>query len=336
MTNWDKILGCAFGAMCGDALGAPLEFKNYPFKQGGKIVPGMIREMLNGDALDGRGNYTLKAGSFTDDSEMSLCIIDAYLKAKTVELKSSQVIDEFLSWYNNGPEDVGIYTGTVLESFKSSKNWREAVMHAYYSNPIKSAANGCVMRCWATSVACAVRHDTVAKIKFFNDGVSQAVATHLNAYAIYGSVFVNLVHYFLFQGKQKKEAIFLALNDPLLIDKLPADFAEQIANVTKHPPTFQQLVARNENTGWVVHTVLNAVAAFLATNTLEDAIVYAANLGQDADTTASVAGGIAGAYYGYNNIPKRWLNKLNGKWPIKSGNNMSTKQLFAKMQDLKK
>ena len=52
---------------------------------------------------------------------------------------------------------------------------------------------------------------------------------------------------------------------------------------------------------------------FLHTNNYRDAILKAANLGDDADTTAAITGQLAGAYYGVGGIPTDWLDKLTGR-----------------------
>ena len=49
---------------------------------------------------------------------------------------------------------------------------------------------------------------------------------------------------------------------------------------------------------------------FLNTSSFKEAILAAANLGDDADTTAAICGQIAGAYYGMNGIPTAWKEKL--------------------------
>lgn len=60
-----------------------------------------------------------------------------------------------------------------------------------------------------------------------------------------------------------------------------------------------------------------ALWCFHATDNYRDAILTAANLGDDADTTAAICGQIAGAYYGYDNIPKEWRERISLKQEIK-------------------
>jgi ADP-ribosylglycohydrolase len=60
----------------------------------------------------------------------------------------------------------------------------------------------------------------------------------------------------------------------------------------------------------VVHTLEAALWSFYNTDNFEDGAVLAVNLADDSDTTGAVYGQIAGAYYGYDAIPKRWLDKI--------------------------
>jgi ADP-ribosyl-[dinitrogen reductase] hydrolase len=65
-----------------------------------------------------------------------------------------------------------------------------------------------------------------------------------------------------------------------------------------------------DGSGYVVATLEAALWAFFSTDSFEQAILRAANLGGDADTTAAVCGQIAGAFYGLGGIPSGWLSKL--------------------------
>ena len=64
-------------------------------------------------------------------------------------------------------------------------------------------------------------------------------------------------------------------------------------------------------TGFVVDSMKCAVtAAFWNAESFEEAVVSAANMGGDADTIAAITGGLAGAYFGYDTIPERWIREL--------------------------
>jgi len=62
--------------------------------------------------------------------------------------------------------------------------------------------------------------------------------------------------------------------------------------------------------GYVVHTLLAALWCLITTETYRACVLRAVNLGEDTDTTAAVAGGLAGIYYGLSGIPADWLAAL--------------------------
>ena len=66
------------------------------------------------------------------------------------------------------------------------------------------------------------------------------------------------------------------------------------------------------NSGWAVSTLQAALWAFETTTSFEDALIAAVNLGGDADSIGAVCGQIAGAYYGYEAIPQRWVQAVQG------------------------
>ncbi len=133
--------------------------------------------------------------------------------------------------------------------------------------------------------------------------------THPHADCVGGSAFVNLVIYHLLQGIGPADAVGRAVEDLPLSDGVRKVIREAPAK------TREQL----ENSGWVRHTLESAVWGLLTTSTFEDAVVQVANLGNDADTAAAVAGALAGAAYGLSAIPARWRTALRGEWPIGSG-----------------
>ena len=70
------------------------------------------------------------------------------------------------------------------------------------------------------------------------------------------------------------------------------------------------------NSGWAVSTVQAALWAFHSTQSFEDGMIAAVNLGGDADSIGAVYGQIAGSYYGFSAIPERWLAKIKDREKI--------------------
>ena len=64
------------------------------------------------------------------------------------------------------------------------------------------------------------------------------------------------------------------------------------------------------NTGWAVSTLEAALWAFNTTETFEEGMIAAVNLGGDSDSIGAVCGQIAGSYYGFNAIPERWVKAV--------------------------
>jgi ADP-ribosylglycohydrolase len=67
------------------------------------------------------------------------------------------------------------------------------------------------------------------------------------------------------------------------------------------------------SSGYVLHTLEAAVWCLLTTENYSDAVLKAVNLGEDTDTTAAVTGGLAGLYYGLENIPQKWRKQI-ARW----------------------
>ena len=62
--------------------------------------------------------------------------------------------------------------------------------------------------------------------------------------------------------------------------------------------------------GYVIDSIEAAVWCLITTESYKDCMLKAVNLGDDTDTVAAIAGGLAGLYYGYEEIPKDWLGVI--------------------------
>ena len=68
-----------------------------------------------------------------------------------------------------------------------------------------------------------------------------------------------------------------------------------------------------QSSGYVLHTLEAALWAFFTTTSFAEGALKVVNLGDDADTVGAVYGGLAGAFYGFEAIPKDWVNGLERK-----------------------
>jgi ADP-ribosyl-[dinitrogen reductase] hydrolase len=98
--------------------------------------------------------------------------------------------------------------------------------------------------------------------------------------------------------------------EDLLLGTNPSLFRSEAVKEIAGGGYRKKKVSAIRGTGYVVHSLEAALWCFWNTASFEEAILTAANLGEDADTTAAVCGQIAGAFYGKTGIPEHWLNRL--------------------------
>lgn len=65
-----------------------------------------------------------------------------------------------------------------------------------------------------------------------------------------------------------------------------------------------------KSSSYVLHSLEASLWCFLNSESYSEAVLKAVNLGEDTDTTGAITGGIAGIYYGFENIPKEWVAEL--------------------------
>lgn len=277
----DRARGALVGLAIGDALGAPVEFKDRDtFPE--------VREMLAG------GYFKLPAGAWTDDTAMALCLADSLLHDG--ELDATDLLNRFLGWiYANENTSTGQCIGVGQNTFAVLGNYRRT--GALVAPPVKgrSDGNGALMR--LAPVACRhwsnpLKARAIARFQSRTTHASELSAAACDAMA---SVLCDLI-----AGRSWQEALANILTDP---------WPEEIGAVLSGS---WQDKSREEisSSGYVVHTFEAALWAVGTTFSFEDALVAAVNLGHDADTVGAVAGQLAGARYGVRAIPVRWSELL--------------------------
>ncbi len=279
----DRITGALYGVAIGDALGAPLEFmsRNQIEKTHGRVT-----EMIGGGWLN------VKPGEVTDDTQMTLAVAEGIIA--NPENPIQEIGARFIEWAKSGPKDIGgtcsrsIYEAAARSQQKApdEEKWFEASKHTSEVNGGRSGGNGALMR-------------TVYPGLYYK-GLLMAVETA-------GSI-AQITHW----DKESTNTCSLYTEMIHLITKAINDEeAWQFAEKTLQGSQYKLKPRKGVGpTGYVVDSFKCALHSLAVTKTFEDAIVEAANLGGDADTIAAITGGLAGAIYGYNEIPQRWIQAL--------------------------
>ncbi|HEY0885526.1 MAG TPA: ADP-ribosyl-[dinitrogen reductase] hydrolase [Ramlibacter sp.] len=229
--------------------------------------------------IKGGGWLRLKPGQVTDDTEMSLHLGRAILAGP--EWDAKRAADEFALWLKGYPVDVGDTTRRGI---------RRYIIHGTLSEPASEhhAGNGAAMR--NLPVALATLGDDAA---FRAWSLEQAHITHNNPLS---------------------DAAILTLGSMvrrLLLGGGVKDVREDSSALVAAHRAFKFQPYRGLSTAYIVDTIQTVFHYYFQTDSVETCIVETVNQGGDADTTGAIAGMLAGATYGVEAIPPRWLKKLD-------------------------
>lgn len=291
----EQIAGGLFGVAVGDALGAAVEFLSQSEI---RERYGILTEIVGG------GRFDLEPGQVTDDTEMMLAVGEGILVNPESPVKS--IGDRFVSWYQSNPKSIGNTVRTSIENYLQLKNWDEAAKQTYKKLKGRTAGNGALMRTLPVTFAYYGDPEQIAQ-------KSRKICrmTHWDMIAEMAGVFYNVLASCLV-SEEKNRAWEKTWKWFISYAYQEADAAtvELISSLRSAVNCdYEKLQA----TGFVYDTLFSALWCFYNTDSAEDAIVKAVNLGDDADTVGAVTGGLAGVYYGYGALPKRWLGVLQNK-----------------------
>ncbi len=285
--------GCLLGLAVGDAIGTSVEF----------MPPGSFTPLTD---MVGGGPFNLAPGEWTDDTSMALCLADSLIEQKGFD--PIDQLERYVRWYHTGYLasngrcfDIGISTAASLHRFERT---REPYPGSTAAN---SAGNGSLMRLAPVPMFYA-RQPRMAIEKC----ADSSRTTHANLKAVdacryFGAVLVGALN-----GQPKQVLLlppqdweFLDAETKALLANLEPDIAEVASGSFKRksPPAIQ-------GGGYVVHALEAALWAFYQSSTFTEGVLMAANLGDDADTTAAIYGQLAGAFYGEQGIPEGWRSRL--------------------------
>jgi ADP-ribosyl-[dinitrogen reductase] hydrolase len=286
----DRAKGCLAGLAVGDALGTTLEFTK---RNSGKWV----------DDIVGGGPFNLKAGQWTDDTSMALCLANSLLVCGKFDAKDQ--LDRYLDWYKNGYMsstgvcfDIGNVTLGALTNFSS-----HGTLVSNYNSKMDSG-NGSIMRLAPIPIFYKNPQDA---IKY---GMISSETTHSSQLCIDACALLSIIlHYFIHEGITKRECL-RRLSETTCVSE---EFSH-IVDGSFLNKTYDEIVG----SGYVVESLEAALWCFFKTDNFEESVLAAVNLCNDADTTGAICGQIAGAFYGYSAIPGDWRNRIHKHEMIES------------------
>ncbi|MEJ8303828.1 ADP-ribosylglycohydrolase family protein [Saccharibacillus sacchari] len=290
----DRLSGALLGLTVADALGVPVEFRSRS-----ALDRNPVTDML------GYGTYNQPPGTWSDDSTMTWCTVESL--ALQGECDTEDLAGRFVRWLTHGYMtpynelfDIGNATREALERYRTEAVWAKFAGLTHE----QSNGNGSLMR--ILPMAFYTRNMEAAERERLVNEVSSITHRHprsLLACQIYVEMVLKLL-----EGGSAENAYRETVTS---INERYAEHAEL--------HTFERIMnggladlKRDEirSSGYVVDTLEAALWCLLTTDNYREAALKAVNLGEDTDTTAAVAGGLAGILYGEPSIPSEWLSQI--------------------------
>ena len=231
--------------------------------------------------ITGGGWLRLKPGQVTDDTQMALCIARAIIEAQGWSLEG--IARHFAGWLKSRPVDCGDTCRKGIRAYMLN-NTLEVPPNEW------DAGNGAAMR--LLPVALYSLPDAELLKKYL---LEQAHLTHNNPVSDAACICLGELLHLALCGASK------------------ASLRRQVDGLTTRFPTFGFEPYRGLATGYVVDTLQTVFHWFFKGRNFEECMVGTVNQGADADTTGAIVGMLAGAYYGMDSIPQRWLRKMDKK-----------------------
>lgn len=280
MNIQDRAIGCLVGLAIGDAVGTTLEFRPR-----GSFQP--LTDMVGG------GHFCLKKGYWTDDTSMALCLATSLVTCRGFDAMDQ--MRRYCDWYDNGYLssigncfDIGTTVLSALRRFQKTGNPYSGMTASWTSG------NGSIMRLAPVPIAFSQDEEQAIYYAMQSSKTTHASPMCLDACGWFADILVNFL-----RGESKDslfDLTYSAQTEPL----------QQLQQYEFLDKDHRDL----KGSGFVVESLEAAIWCFWHTHSFEDCVLAAANLGDDADTTAAVAGQLAGAYYGYSHIRPDWLENL--------------------------
>ena len=298
----EHINSILFGVAVGDALGVPVEFTSREY-----LKKNPISEM------QGYGTYDQPKGTWSDDSTMTFCLAETLLDD---EFELQKLANRFINWVDWGywtPHgelfDIGNTTHSAIERLRTIDKPELAGGSDETEN-----GNGSLMRILPLVLETSQNHYVESWDLISN--VSSLTHRHIRS-------IISCYYYLLFARKlmqgQSKESAYQQTNTlvKLVLKEKSIDERETVHFQRILNGEIPSLISKDiRGSGYVVDSLESSLWCLLNSNSYKDAVLKAIHLGEDTDTTAAITGGIAALSYGFESIPKEWINELVKKHDI--------------------
>lgn len=325
MKSRNFVINGIMGFIVGDALGVPVEFMSR-------------EELIRNPVIDMReyGTHHQPKGTWSDDSSMTIATIDSLCSG----IDYKDLMKKFSTWMMHGDYtpygevfDMGLSTSRAIMNYGNGIEPLECG-----GKTVQENGNGSLMRILPIAlylcgkynnlynyeenkamkivheVSCLTHAHPRSQVACgfytrFIASILQDISQNSPLDVIRESARYTFIHY--------KQGIY----PKTMIDELK--YYQRLNEVEN---LFKLSEDNIHSTGYVVDTLEAVVWCFITTDNYRDCVLKAVNLGEDTDTIGALAGGLAGCYYGYENIPKDWLNVIvKREWIEKLCYKMQTK-----------
>lgn len=293
------------GLVMGDVLGMPIQF-----------IPRDELKESPVTGVEGYGTYNMPPGTWSDDSSMALATLDSIRENKGIEY--DDIMIRFVKWTLEGQYtpagmafDQGATCMEAIINYAKHKDYKTCGKTGEWAN-----GNGALMRIMPVCLYAYVMHKNgkvaLEEAVEYVHQVSALTHNHMRSKMACG------IYFFMVKS--------ILDEDGRLIDRLQKgmdaakDFYKSDLPILVEWSRFGRVAKLSEfadvpeveikSSGYVVDSLEAAVWSIITTDSLEEGLLRAVNLGYDTDTVGAIAGGLAGLYYGYEGIPAEWRESI--------------------------
>lgn len=290
-----KVENGIIGFVVGDTMGVPVEFNSR-----GKLLLNPVTEMLE------YGTHNMPKGCWSDDTSMTLATMDSIIKCK--EINTNDMADKFIKWYRNGE-----YTATGI-MFDIGTTTQQALVKYQRGIDIASKCggereydngNGSLMRMLPIAYYCYLKGLEDTEILKIVKEVSSI--THRHPISILGCYIYVRLAIELLKGK----GLLQAYQEIKKLDYLyfTEDTIYKYERILNNDIGLYNINEISSN-GYIVSTLEAVIWSLINSKSFNETIIKAINLGEDTDTVGACVGGLAGIYYGIENINQKWKDNI--------------------------